>query len=185
MITYNDIYEAARQERYSEQLQPLSKNFVLEISKYLKEKKQFTIKESEEFSGVIDKTKKQLENAITFFKELIVRRRKKILNLVLIAAETGISKRDFENMFDFEKELFEELMKGVDSSDKKLNKLLNEGKSENVQNNEMVIFKEDVGGFVGLDAENMGPFEKGQIVNIPKPIAKILAEGGKVEKIYE
>src|SRR3989338_1616467 len=92
MITYNDIYEAARQERYSEQLQPLSKNFVAEVSKYLKEKKQFTLKESEEFSGVIDKTKKQFENAVTFFKELIVRRRKKILNLVLIAAETGISK---------------------------------------------------------------------------------------------
>ncbi len=185
MITYNDIYEAARQERYSEQLQPLSKNFIMEVSKYFKEKKQFTLKESEEFSGVIDKTKKQLENAITFFKEIIVRRRKKILNLVLIAAETGISKRDFENMFDFEKELFEELMKCMDSSDKKLNKILNGSKLEEIQNNEMVVFKEDVEGFVGLDAENMGPFEKGQIVNIPKQIAKILAEGGKVEKIYE
>ena len=32
-------------------------------------------------------------------------RRKKILNLVLIAAETGISKKDFDNMLDFEKEL--------------------------------------------------------------------------------
>lgn len=185
MITYNDIYEAARQERYSEQLQPLSKNFIMEVSKYFKEKKQFTLKESEEFSGVIDKTKKQLENAITFFKEIIVRRRKKILNLVLIAAETGISKRDFENMFDFEKELFEELMKCMDSSDKKLNQILNGSKLEEIQNNEMVVFKEDVEGFVGLDAENMGPFEKGQIVNIPKQIAKILAEGGKVEKIYE
>ena len=184
MITYNDLYESAKQERYSEQLQPLSKNFIIDVSKYLKEKKQFTLKESEEFSGVINKTKKQLENAVTFFKELIVRRRKKILNLVLIAAETGISKRDFENMLDFEKELFEELMKCMDFSDKKLNKLLND-KLENIQNNEMVIFKEDVEGFVGLDAENMGPFEKGQIVNIPKQIAEILAEGGKVEKVYE
>ena len=184
MITYNDLYESAKQERYSEQLQPLSKNFIIDVSKYLKEKKQFTLKESEEFSGVINKTKKQLENAVTFFKELIVRRRKKILNLVLIAAETGISKRDFENMLDFEKELFEELMKCMDFSDKKLNKLLN-NKLENIQNNEMVIFKEDVEGFVGLDAENMGPFEKGQIVNIPKQIAEILAEGGKVEKVYE
>ena len=185
MITYNDIYEAARQERYSEQLQPLSKNFVVEISKYLQEKKQFTLKESEEFSGVIDKTKKQFENAVTFFKELIVRRRKKILNLVLIAAETGISKRDFENMLDFEKELFEELMRCMDFSDKKLNKVLGGNKVEQVQNNELVLFKEDVGGFVGLDAENMGPFEKGQIANIPKPIAKILSDGGKVEKVYE
>src|SRR3990167_7701186 len=137
MITYNDIYEAARQERYSEQIQPLSKNFVVEISKYLKEKKQFTLKESEEFSGVIDKTKK------------------KILNLVLIAAETGISKKDFENMLDFEKELFEELMKCMDFSDKKLNRVLDGNKVEQIQKNELVLFKENVGGFVGLDAENM------------------------------
>ena len=184
-MTYNDIYEAARQERYSEQLQRLSKNFVVEVSKYLKEKKQFTLKESEEFSGVIDKTKKQFENAVTFFKELIVRRRKKILNLILIATETGISKRDFENMLDFEKELFEELMKCMDFSDKKLNKVLDGNKLEQIQNNELVLFKENVEGFVGLDAENMGPFEKGQIANIPKPIAKILFDGGKVEKILE
>lgn len=39
MITYNDIYEAARKERYSEQLQQIPKNFVSEFSKYLKEKK--------------------------------------------------------------------------------------------------------------------------------------------------
>ena len=185
MITYNDIYEAARQERYSDQLQSLSKNFVVEASKYFKEKKQFTLKESKEFSGVVDKAKKQFENAITFFREFISRRRKKILNLVLIAAETGISKRDFENMFDFEKELFEELMKCMDSSDKKLNKILDGDKLEQIRNNELVIFKEDVESFVGLDAENMGPFEKGQVVNLPKPIAKILVEGEKVERVIE
>ena len=38
------------------------------------------------------------------FKELMLRRRKKILNLVLIAAETGISKQDFNNMLSLEKE---------------------------------------------------------------------------------
>ena len=31
MITYNDIYEALRKERYSEQLQNLGKNFVKAI----------------------------------------------------------------------------------------------------------------------------------------------------------
>jgi hypothetical protein len=105
MITYNDIYEAARKERYSEQLQKLPKNFVTEISGYLKEKREIASKEDDDFSDVINKTKKQLENAITLFKELILRRRRKILNLVLIASETGISKQDFDNMFDFEKDL--------------------------------------------------------------------------------
>jgi len=78
MITYNDIYEAARKERYSDQLQPIAKNFIIEVSKYLQEKKQVTVSEDDEFSEIVLKTKKQLENALTFFKELIVRRRKKI-----------------------------------------------------------------------------------------------------------
>src|SRR4030042_600456 len=109
MITYNDIYEAARKERYSEQLQSLPKSFISDFSEYLKEKKNLSMKEDDAFSDVIVKTKKQLENALTLFRELIRRRRKKILNLVAIAAETGISKQDFDNMLDFEKSLFEEL----------------------------------------------------------------------------
>src|SRR3989344_9708952 len=116
MITYNDIYEAARKERYSEQLQSLGKNFVEEVAEYLKDKKEVGSKEDYVFSDAIAKTKKQLENAITLFNELMLRRRKKILSLVLIAAETGISKQDFENMLNFERELFEEIMKRMDIS---------------------------------------------------------------------
>ena len=182
MIVYNDIYEAARKERYSEQLQKLPKKFLEEVSSYLKEKKEIASKEDDAFSDVIVKTKKQLENAITLFKELILRRRKKILNLVLIAAETGISKKDFDNMLTFEKELFEDLMKCIDESDKKLNKSLNKIKEEE-QKNELITFITDVEEFVGLTGEKMGPYEKGQIANIPKEIAKILIDDGKVEVI--
>ena len=184
MITYNDIYEAARKERYSDQLQQLPKNFVSEVADYLKEKKEISSKHDDVFTDVIVKTKKQLENAITLFKELILRRKKKILNLVLIAAETGISKQDFENMMQFEKTLFEELMKSIDISDKKLNDMLN-GKQEEQQKNDMVVFKEHVEEFIGLDGEKMGAYEKGQIANIPKEIAKILIDSGKAEKIEE
>jgi DNA replication initiation complex subunit (GINS family) len=182
MITYNDIYEAARKERYSDQLQPLSKNFVIEVSNYLKEKKEVTSKENDLFSDVIAKTKKQLENAQTLFRELMLRRRKKILNLVLIAAETGISKQDFDNMLNFEKDLFEDLMKCIETSDKRLGETL-EGKKEEGSRNELIIFKTDVEEFVGLDGEKIGPFEKGQVANISVEIAKILIEDGKVEII--
>ncbi len=183
MITYNDVYEAARKERYSEQLQKLSKNFINEISEYLKEKKEIASKEDDSFSDIIIKTKKQLENAMTLFKEIITRRKKKILNLVLIATETGISKQDFDNMLAFEKELFEELMACTDISDKKINSILN-GEQEK-QKNELIVFKEDVEEFVGLSGEKMGGFEKGQIVNIPKEIAEILIEDKKAEKVEE
>ena len=181
MLTYNDIYETSRKERYSEQLQPIPKNFIDEVSNYLKEKKEIASKEDDIFSDVIVKTKKQLENAITLFKEMMLRRRKKILNLVLIASETGISKQDFENMLDFEKELFEEFMKCIDISDKKLSGVFEGKKKDN--KNELVVFKENVEDFVNLEGEKMGPYEKGQIANIPSEIAKILIEDGKCENI--
>lgn len=182
MITYNDIYEAARKERYSEQLQSIPKNFVVEFSKYLKEKKELLVN-AEDFSDSVMKIKKQLENAMTLFKELIIRRRKKILNLVLIATETGISKQDFENMLAIEKELFEELMKCMNLSDKKLESSLNNGVGEKEQMNDLILFLNDVDEFMGLDGESMGPYKKGQIANIPKEVAKILVEGKKAEII--
>jgi DNA replication initiation complex subunit (GINS family) len=184
MITYNDIYEATRKERYSENLQPLAKNFISEVSQYLDDKKQVALKQDDVFSDVIMKTKKQLENAITLFKELMRRRRKKILNLILIAAETGISKQDFDNMLVIEKELFENLMKSIDGSDKKLGVML-EGKKREESRHELISFKDDVSEFVGLEGDKMGPFKKGQVANLPKQIADILIEGGQVEIVEE
>ncbi len=191
MITYNEIYEAARKERYSEQLQSLSKSFVTSVAEYLREKKEMSSKDDDAFSDTTIKTKKQLENAITLFNELKRIRRRKILNLVLIASETGISKRDFENMLDFEKQLFEDIMKCIDSSDKKFNETLNGNGGGNgsagaaAKENDMITFKENVEAFLGLDGEMVGPFEKGQIANLPKQIAKILIDDGKAEKVEE
>ena len=182
MITYNDIYEAARKERYSEQLQPLAKNFLKEFADYTSEKKEAALRE-DDFSDSFVKIKKQLENATTLFRELVIRRRKKILGLILIASETGISKQDFENMLQIEKELFEEIMKCVEISDKNLNNLLNGDSNEKISENNLVLFVDDVDEFLGLEGESMGPYEKGQMANIPKEIAKILLQGGKVEII--
>ena len=129
MITFNDIYEYSKKERYSEKLGGLPENFILEVADYLKDKKEISLKNDNAFSDVVLKTKKQLENATTLFRELMNRRKKKMLNLVLIATETGISKKDFDNMLDFEKILFEDLMKCIEFSDKKLNGIMN-GKIE-------------------------------------------------------
>jgi DNA replication initiation complex subunit (GINS family) len=183
MITYNDIYEAAKKERYSESLQPIQKSFIKEVAEYLRDKKEIASREENTFSDVLLKTKKQLENAITLFQELLRRRRKKILNLVLIASETGISRQDFENMLLLEKQLFEELMKCIESSDKKLNEILSSGEEKEESKNSMVVFLEDLETFNDLDGNSLGPFEKGQIANIPKDVAKILLEDSKIEII--
>jgi DNA replication initiation complex subunit (GINS family) len=181
MITYKDIYDAAKRERYSETLQPIPKNFVKEVAQYLKEKREAASKDNDVFSDVLLKTKKQLENAITLFQELLRRRRRKIMNLVLIASETGISKQDFNNMLLIEKKLFERFVADIEKADKELSSFLNGNGHEKEVENEMVVFLEDVGDFVGMDGNNLGPFSQGEVSNIPKAVAKILVEDGKAE----
>lgn len=182
MITYNDIYEAARKERYSESLQKIPKAFVKEVASYINEKKEVAAKDNGDLSEGAVKTKKQLENAMTLFNELILRRRKKILNLVLVATETGIAKADFDNMLLIEKELFEELMHCMEGAQKKLNSILGGEEKEEVKN-ELILFLGEVSEFVGMDGEMMGGYEKGEIANIPKEIAKILIDDGKAQVI--
>ena len=184
MITYNDLYEYLRKERYSEQLQVLPKNFVSEVSSYIEEKKAISSSEQDIFSDAAIKTKKQLENAISIFRELMLRRRKKILNLAFVAAETGISKRDFENMLDFEKELFDKIISGMEQAEKQMSGFLS-GKKEEKEKNKMILFKQDTAEFLGSSGEMLGPFKKGEIANLPGEIAKILTSCEKAEYVDE
>jgi len=186
MISYNNLSEILRKERYSEQLQPLPKKFVLDVAAYFKEKTQISNKADDMFSDTIIKTKKQLENAIILFKDLIKIRRKKILNLAFIASETGISKRDFENMLDFEKDLFEKIMKAVEEAGKQLNKNM-EAKDDKAieKKNSLIIFIADVDEFLDVEGNPIGPFKKNDIANLSKQIAQILVDGKKAEFVNE
>ncbi len=184
MITYNDIYEASRKEKYSEQLQALPKGFIQDVSQYFKDKKEVAGKDEGLFPDSSLKNKKQLENAMVLFKELLRLRRKKLLQLAFIASETGISKRDFDNMFLFEKKLFEKIMKDIELMDKDILSELN-GNIGEERKHILVTFKEGVDEFVGLEGEKLGPYEKGQIVNLPKEICEILIADGKVDSMEE
>ena len=181
MITYNDIYEAVRKER-SEELQQLPKNFLEEVASYLREKKEFSSK-TEDFSDESIKSKKQLENARTLFKELILRRRRKIFNLILISTETGASKRDFENMLDFEKKMFDEMIKCLESTESQVNGLFGKNGEKIEKEKHQVIFIEDVDEFMDLNGEMLGPFKKGDRTELPREIAKILIEDRKADLV--
>ncbi len=186
MITYTELYDALRKERYSEQLQPIPKNFIKEVAAYLNDKKELANKKDDDFSDVIMKTKKQFENSIAIFRELMLRRKKKILELAFVAAETGISKRDFENMFAVEKEAFDGIMKFLESSDKKIAEILKGAdQEEHRDKNKMIVFIEDTAEFLDLEGNVMGPFKKGDVANIPEEIANILILDKKAETIDE
>lgn len=187
MITYNELYDALRKERYSEQLQPIPKNFVKEVSLYLIDKKEIANKKDDDFSETILKTKKQFENSVAIFKEFMLRRKKKILELAFVAAETGISKRDFENMLAVEKEQFEGIMKSLEKGDNKISEMLkgsDDGEDSKLKN-VMVVFVEDTDEFLDLEGNSLGPFKKGDIANISEEIANILIGDKKVERVGE
>jgi len=185
MITYNELYDALRKERYSEQLQPIPKNFIKEVADYLKDKKEISEKESDDFSDTITKTKKQFENSIAIFRELILRRKRKILDLAFVAAETGISKRDFENMLAVEKESFDDIMKSLEKGDKKIAKMLKGAEDDEKSKNKMIVFVQDTDEFLDLDGNKLGPFKKGDVANLSEEIANILIVDKKADAIEE
>ncbi|MFA4960570.1 MAG: hypothetical protein WC548_02800 [Candidatus Pacearchaeota archaeon] len=184
MITFSDIYEAMRKEKYSEQLQSLPKKFISETSEYFKEKKEFLNKEDDFFSDVAIKNKKKLENALSSFKDLLRIRKKKILNLAFVASEVGISKRDFENLLGFETDLFEEVVKSLEKAEKNLNADM-VGTQKDERKHKVVRFLENVPEFLDYEGEEVGPFEKGEVANLENKIVEILMNDNKVEILEE
>ncbi|MEM0465459.1 MAG: hypothetical protein QXW97_02015 [Candidatus Pacearchaeota archaeon] len=187
MITYNDLYDTLRKERYSEQLQSIPKNFIKEVALYLKDKKEIANRKTDDFSDTALKTKKQFENSLAIFKELMLRRKKKILELAFVATETGISKRDFENMLQIERDMFDSIIKTIEKTDKKVSEMLKgmDEEESNKLNNKMIVFVEDVEEFLDIDGNKLGPFKKGDVANIPEEIANILIIDRKAEAISE
>ena len=181
MLSYNDIYELLRKEKYSENLQQLPKNFVEDVSEYLNDRKGESSKNEDMFADSVLKSKKQLENSIAIFMELILRRKKKLLNLVFVAAETGIMKRDYENMLPFEKDVFDKLVKAFEAGDKDLARILNGKKDDLKERNKMVLFSQNVEQFVDMNGNLVGPFASGQLANLDMQVSDILVQGGKAQ----
>ena len=179
MLDYNELYEFLRKEKYGEQLQPLSKQFINDVADYLREKRRQLSSTSELFSEEVLRNKKQFENSLSIFRELVRIRKRKILNLVFVASETGIMKRDFTTMLPFEQDLFERLVLAVDDADKALQGSLHGSPSAN-SDNKMVLVIQPIAEFVDMSGGAVGPFDKGALVNLDSKVADILLSEGKV-----
>ena len=87
MITYPEIYELLRKEKYTDSLQDLGKDFLKKLEEYLTGKKTLLEREQKErpeiFNDTLDRTRKQLENAKAMIKELFSRREKKVIESIL------------------------------------------------------------------------------------------------------
>ncbi|MEK6934181.1 MAG: hypothetical protein AABW75_04885 [Nanoarchaeota archaeon] len=185
MIDYNMLYEVLRKEKYSDALQQLPKNFLEDFSEYLNDRKDLTSNDVDFFTDASIKAKKQLENSLALFRELILRRKKKLLTLVFVAAETGIMKRDYENMLNFEKEIFDKLIKAFEEGDKEISKSINGKKEFEQEKNKMILFKQDIDKFVDMTGNVIGPFKSGELVNLESSVSEILVQSGKANFVDE
>ena len=172
-----------RKEKYSENLQILPRAFLAEVSEYFCEKKNFLDKEDDLFSDVAIKSKKKLDNAHTSFRDLLRIRKKKILNLAFVASQVGISKKDFENLLGFEKDLFEELVKALERAERNQAGEMNGGGKELECRHRLVRFLDDVGEFLDVEGNAVGPFAKGEVANLECEVVGILESDKKVEII--
>jgi DNA replication initiation complex subunit (GINS family) len=184
MISYNDLYELVRKEKYAETLQPLPKDFLKDYVALLTEIKN-GVEQEISFIDSSSIGRKQLENSIAIFRELISKRKRKILSLVYIATDMGIMKRDYENMLPVERELFDKLVKAFEEGEKGMEKLLSGSKEKDKKKQRMVMFNQDVEQFVDMKGELLGPFTSGELVNLDSGVAEILVSGGKAGFVDE
>src|SRR3989344_2263400 len=90
VITYENLYEILRKEKYSPEIQAIDKNFYQQLIQYLEEKK--AIIESQKnkdsiFANEIQKAQIQLDNLKKIIKELYERRERKIIDLAIFASK--------------------------------------------------------------------------------------------------
>lgn len=177
MVTYPEIFEILRREKYSDKLQDLGKNFLNDVALYLQEKKALLERERKErpqfFNETLETARRQLENAKAMLRELFMIREKKIIELSLVASKTGISKTDMKTMLEIERELFETVLSKIKETDEKISTII-EGVEKIEDEHILIKFQTDVPKFVDLDGKELGPFKEKDVANLPKKIAETL-----------
>ena len=167
-ITYELIRKVQREEQRQPKLTSIPENFFESVAKYLQQKKQLTLRDDR-------KTALEIKNVERLVEDIFNRRERKILNLSIIAARTGMKP---ENLTGEEKAFFDEL---TNILKKRRGKTL-EGTLKEKELVPMIVFKVDVPAFVGIDGNTYGPFKSGDIARIPEENMKVFVEKGMAEE---
>jgi DNA replication factor GINS len=169
-ITFELIRKIQNEEQRLPKLCKLPDNFFKSISNYLEQKKQLTLKDDRRVAL-------ELRNVERLIEDVFNRRERKILNSAIISARTGIPP---ENLLEEERDFYNSITNLVkERRDVGLKALLAGRKEELVS---LVVFKEEVPEFIGMDEKNYGPFKKGDIAKLPEENIKVLMERGLAEE---
>ncbi len=210
-VTYEELFDALRNERKSEELQPLKESFYSDVIAYLEEKKRILESQGEEaalFSSEKHKVRIQLENAKKIVKELFERREKKIINMALDRTKARTDIVDTSSLLAVEKaffenaaQLFAEYKQGVlaklfslqapeysgvkenSPNAKQGNDETQEAEQDSRRGKVTVRFKKEVPKFLGFNSEVYGPFKEEETVSLDLEVAEMLIKNGSAEKV--
>jgi DNA replication factor GINS len=169
-ISFEVIRNIQREEQASATLTKLPKNFYEKVGEYLRRKKALQKKKEDRKSFI------EIRNVERLIEDIFNRRERKILNQALITVRTNIPP---ENLTEEEKEFFEKIVSFLKDRRKMvLDRIIKVTPKKETQ---LLVFKEDVPEFVGIDMKTYGPFKKGDIAKLPEENAKLLIESGKAE----
>ena len=170
-ISFEIIRKIQRAEQRNPKLTELPGNFYENIIEYLERKKNIAEKKRDR------KITLEIRNTERLIEDIFNRRERKILNQALISVRTGIPP---ENLTDKEKIFFDQVMNLLKQRrEEVLNRLFKKTKKEV----ELLLFKEDVPEFIGIDLKKYGPFKKGDIAKLPEKNAKLLIKAEKAETL--
>ena len=204
IITYSKIREIQREEKSKNVFCPLPDNFVEQIQSYIKEKKQLLEKNKEKnniFSqDLYNRVEYEIKNALRAIIAIFNNREKKILEKAFLSSKTNSKIEDYNNLLDFEKKFYNNILETLKKYDSKCIINLLEGKqpifnveektfkiekesSNKEKTSNLIRILEDIPKFIGEKEEVLGPFKKGDLVNMSEQITSFLIKQGKAEKI--
>ncbi|VVB74723.1 Uncharacterised protein [uncultured archaeon] len=166
-IDYDELRRIHRLEKNTSRLVEVDEDFIdsleefvaIEKKKYLASLKEFSASDAREFTNL----KRVIE-------EIFLMREKKLLNKALISSHT--KEVDGEKMASQEKDTFKKLLRNLEDHYSIYESLFGEKERRESEAVRVSIIK-DVPTFVGTDMKEYGPFQSGQVVELPAKIAKL------------
>jgi len=198
-ITYETLFEFLRLEKGKDELQTLEPEFFSHVQEYLAQKQKIIDDNSDK--GLFgnderEKTILQMQQIRKILKDFYERREKKIVELALIKSRTGSDLISTSHLLAEEKEMLNHFQKILDAFrvsvlgnvlSGKIPELPGLKTSEAEQEpsapirKKAVKLKKAVPQFMGTELEVYGPFEAGDVANLPEKIANLLVQKDRAE----
>lgn len=164
MLTFEFLRELERKEKNTQELQKLPDDFIHELIRYMDKKKD-------------TEDTKLIDMAIT---RLFNKREEKILQMAVYASRANVK---VENLLPQEKEVFDKIVELIKLLRSKILSAKQEVKVQQKRvKEEYFVVTNSLPTFVGPDMKRY-KLNKGDIVNLPKPLNDLLLRKGIIRKV--